>query len=374
MPGALHFYSPNGVYESTPNPVQMAMDAADTLFYTAKNRAYRENGYYSEMQDIDTKIDFARSLAVASIVLMVFTLFAAILFLFRATLRAAGLFLTTAWQSTTTASFEDPMLDQFTNDYAAFLGFLSPIGIVVPTQRVIVRTSVCLCFLGLAAYLGRVAYLAESKEFNQRAFGYFASLKEIDSKVARPRNIGELKEALRDYHKNQYSKDMQAAAQRATDLLPPKCDANGAIVLDVDETALSNWEEIDADDFGYNRKRFDSYVEQWRSPRIEPTFQFYSEALKRGCKVFFITSRPECERTVTENNLREQLYSTWQKLIMKPDNATSVSASFFKANERRKLVQEGSEIILNVGDQESDLAGGWAEHRILLPNPFYVVR
>ena len=43
----------------------------------------------------------------------------------------------------------------------------------------------------------------------------------------------------------------------------------------------------------------------------------------------------------------------------------------FKAPERRKLAEQGYTIILNMGDQESDLRGGYAEKTFKLPNPVY---
>jgi len=43
----------------------------------------------------------------------------------------------------------------------------------------------------------------------------------------------------------------------------------------------------------------------------------------------------------------------------------------FKAPERRKIAEQGYAIILNVGDQESDFKGGYAERTFKLPNPVY---
>jgi acid phosphatase len=42
-----------------------------------------------------------------------------------------------------------------------------------------------------------------------------------------------------------------------------------------------------------------------------------------------------------------------------------------RAAERRKIAGQGYTIILNMGDQESDLAGGYAEKTFKLPNPVY---
>ena len=40
---------------------------------------------------------------------------------------------------------------------------------------------------------------------------------------------------------------------------------------------------------------------------------------------------------------------------------------------RRTLAEQGYVIVLNMGDQESDLAGGHAERTFKMPNPFYRV-
>ena len=46
----------------------------------------------------------------------------------------------------------------------------------------------------------------------------------------------------------------------------------------------------------------------------------------------------------------------------------------FKAPERRKLTEEGYTILLSIGDQQSDLSGGYAERTFKLPNPVYFSR
>jgi predicted secreted acid phosphatase len=46
----------------------------------------------------------------------------------------------------------------------------------------------------------------------------------------------------------------------------------------------------------------------------------------------------------------------------------------YKSGERRKIVEAGYRIILNVGDQMSDLTGSpRAELSVKLPNPFYYI-
>jgi predicted secreted acid phosphatase len=97
----------------------------------------------------------------------------------------------------------------------------------------------------------------------------------------------------------------------------------------------------------------------------------YDMARRADVAVFFITGRTERDRPGTEKNLREIGYASWTKIYYAPDeNAPPMRR--FKAGIRKQLVDEGYTIILNVGDQESDLTGGYAEKTFKLPNPIYL--
>lgn len=56
---------------------------------------------------------------------------------------------------------------------------------------------------------------------------------------------------------------------------------------------------------------------------------------------------------------------------MLPAGAHFNSAVDFKAPERRKISEQGYTIVLTMGDQDSDLNGGYAERGFKLPNPVY---
>ncbi len=68
-----------------------------------------------------------------------------------------------------------------------------------------------------------------------------------------PANIGDLKFAATDYYNSgAYLTDLQLAAAPAIAWITeeaPRVD-RPAVVFDIDETALSNWEAIKANDFG----------------------------------------------------------------------------------------------------------------------------
>jgi acid phosphatase len=92
--------------------------------------------------------------------------------------------------------------------------------------------------------------------------------------------------------------------------------------------------------------------------------------LELGVAVFFISGRPPHLREATERNLRQEGYQ-WTAVLLLPEGAHFTSAVDFKAPERRKIAEQGYTIILSLGDQESDLKGGFAERTFKLPNPVY---
>lgn len=66
-------------------------------------------------------------------------------------------------------------------------------------------------------------------------------------------------------------------------------------------------------------------------------------------------------------------YTGYTALIMEPDAAHYVSAVDFKAPQRQAIEAQGYTVVANIGDQPSDLAGGYSEGTFLLPNPFYCI-
>jgi predicted secreted acid phosphatase len=202
-----------------------------------------------------------------------------------------------------------------------------------------------------------------------------------------PANIGDLKiEATRYYDSGAYLTDLQLAAAPANAWINEEAPRvqRPAVVFDIDETALSNWEAIAANDFGRVIDGPCTALPEgpcgWRawdlraqSTLIPPTMDIYRTARDRGAAIFFITGRDEAQREATERNLQAVGYTNYTGLIMEPPGAQYVSAADFKAPQRTLIEQQGYTIIANVGDQPSDLAGGFSQQTYLLPNPFYRV-
>jgi acid phosphatase len=154
-----------------------------------------------------------------------------------------------------------------------------------------------------------------------------------------------------------------------------------AIVLDIDETSLSNWQAYRLNDWARithgpcDLDHGPCGIRQWqamgRSVALAPTRDLVARARAIGVAVFFVTGRPPKLRTATERNLREQGF-TWNEVVLLPKRKGQfASAVEFKAPVRRRLSEQGYTILLSMGDQQSDLDGGYAERTFKLPNPVY---
>jgi predicted secreted acid phosphatase len=205
--------------------------------------------------------------------------------------------------------------------------------------------------------------------------------------ASQPSNVGDAKIAALKYHDSgEYAQDLAQVAGQANDWLGTRAAtaSRPALVLDIDETALSNWEVIKRDDFGRPiggpcHPALDApcgwaaWDQLARDTAIEPTLQLFQRAHALNVAVFFITGRPENQRRATERNLAAVGYEGYEKLYMVPNGSHFASAADFKAPVRAEIEQQGYTIIENMGDQPSDLLGGHAEKKFLLPDPFYRV-
>ena len=153
-----------------------------------------------------------------------------------------------------------------------------------------------------------------------------------------------------------------------------------AIVLDIDETSLSNWPAYRINGWGrivngacdlhHGPCGLRAWQALGQSKAIAPTLSLVRRARQLGVAVFFISGRPPELQVATERNLREQGYE-WTAVILLPEGAKFASAVDFKAPERRQLTEQGYTILFTLGDQQSDLSGGYAERTFKLPNPVY---
>lgn len=143
-----------------------------------------------------------------------------------------------------------------------------------------------------------------------------------------------------------------------------------AIVLDIDETSLSNYQALAATGFVGGAGTALATV-TGTGTAIKPVLDLYRFARSRDVAVFLVTGRPAAVNGPTEANLKAAGYDQgWVRIDNKPSDMTTAA---FKSGARAKIEREGYTIIANVGDQDSDLTGGHAERAFKLPNPFYFI-
>jgi acid phosphatase len=192
-------------------------------------------------------------------------------------------------------------------------------------------------------------------------------------------NLTHAKWRMVDWHDSgAYLRDFQSAATRANRILDRyltrDVPQNFAIVFDIDETLLSNWDYLRGNDFGVTMPTFQPWAETSRDPALAPMAEVFAKARAYRIPIFLVTGRPEVLREATIKNLNNAGYWGWAELYLKPPGYSDQSIVPFKSGVRKALTEKGYNIILNVGDQYSDLEGGYARHPVKLPNPFYYLQ
>jgi len=223
-----------------------------------------------------------------------------------------------------------------------------------------------------------------------------------------PPNLGILKIQLTDYkNSGAYDRDVALVIGQAQTYITKRASEvrNPALVLDIDETSLSNWDNLSVNDFGFfpdgpcfldkdERAKapcgFTAWIALEKATPLDPTLQLFRAAKAANVAVFFISSRTD-EKS-TRNNLEKTGFKGFTDLFLRsqsPNHRVSAgredcekalgvdgderSIQSFKTKRRAIIQCMGYTIIANIGDQYSDLDGGGAERTFKLPNPFYFI-
>ncbi|WP_133130335.1 HAD family acid phosphatase [Legionella yabuuchiae] len=197
---------------------------------------------------------------------------------------------------------------------------------------------------------------------------------------AEPANLHLLMHEVKAYHDNgDYDNEVIGVVEQAREYINKRAELNAkthhpqklALVLDIDETSLTNYDKMAARHFIATKVQLHREIMAADAPAIKPILSLYHDALKHDIKVFFVTGRKESERNATSKNLKRAGFNTWSGLYLKPDNYSRPSIIPFKSKAREAIERKGYTIIASIGDQISDLKGGFAEKTFKLPNPYY---
>lgn len=197
---------------------------------------------------------------------------------------------------------------------------------------------------------------------------------------AEPTNIQKCQDRLSSYHDTgAYMREFNLVVHQAKEYIQKKIELNRqshhpkrlALVLDIDETTISNYKFLHEEGFGTNDKAFDRYLPKVNKQPLKPMLNLYKFAKNNGVSVFFVTGRREKFQEPTTKSLVQAGYEKWDGLYFKPQDYQKSSIIPFKSEMRKEISRQGYEVVASIGDQMSDLLGGYADRGFKLPNPFY---
>ncbi|HJQ05375.1 MAG TPA: HAD family acid phosphatase [Nocardioides sp.] len=203
---------------------------------------------------------------------------------------------------------------------------------------------------------------------------------------------------LPDLSGSTYAHQVRAVEQRILAALPTDHAPNQAVVFDVDSTLLSDYAFEEATHFNFDPAVNSTWVQDQAFPAVPGMPELLRQVVARGYDLYGITGRPFSQEDATLGNLTAQgfttdgtptgtplltndtLYTKWNTAdpSAKPAyiGACTLSPTCntveYKANTRKHIEQDlGDDVVMNVGDQWSDLEGGYADAHTKLPNPTY---
>ncbi len=192
-------------------------------------------------------------------------------------------------------------------------------------------------------------------------------------------NLSDAKAAVKAYVEDgRYDRDLAAAATKAREWIEERSAARRpgerlAVVMDIDETVLSNLPVMRAEDFGYNTREWAAWIKKSEAPALPAVKEVFLAARAADVAVLFLTGRKDPrDRPGTEENLRREGMGDYAALQLTPNDRKKITSLERKTAARAAWAAEGWTIIATIGDQESDL-GEHAERGFKLPNPFYKI-
>ena len=188
-------------------------------------------------------------------------------------------------------------------------------------------------------------------------------------------NLSDAKAQVQQYYEGgQYDKDLKEIIEDAKDKFSKvEVKQNSAVVFDVDDTVLLNYEASKKMGFGYVKDISDKWVSSAEVPAIPQVKDLYNYLLNKNIKIIFLTGRFHNEYDYTYQNLLNEGYKEFDTLIVRKPEEQKLTAVEFKSNVRTALTKQGYEIIGNVGDQWSDLEGPYSGIKIKIPNYLYLI-
>ena len=191
--------------------------------------------------------------------------------------------------------------------------------------------------------------------------------------LARPmQNLSEVKADIPAYQRSDpYLSDIKRIVQKAQLMLAREIDDNDksekkeklAILLGVDETAVSNYHFLKR--YNFNYKALTVASNHYHELPIVPIRNLYRYALANHVAVFFASDRPESMRQVTRHDLQNAGYHHWNKLYLGKNGQHNITS--FERRVAYAIKNQDYHLVLNIGSQCRSVLGVPADYHYKIP-------
>lgn len=227
----------------------------------------------------------------------------------------------------------------------------------------------------------------------------------LTAKGAAIPNIDSVKSTIRTYYaadstgianktSSPYISELKTMQAAILAQMPTAPSPNLAVVLDADDTTLWTYDMEDkAMHFNFDPALQSVWVKDGLFPATPGMVDFVAAVQAKGYNVFGLTGRSAAQEDDTIANLEnvgytefdnDNFFTKFDATSPKPayldchtsvdpaDDPNKCTTVEYKAGTRKHIEQDlGQTIVLNIGDQFSDLQGGYAMNTVKLPNPTY---
>jgi predicted secreted acid phosphatase len=179
-------------------------------------------------------------------------------------------------------------------------------------------------------------------------------------------------QVIKYYEGGDYQADLKTATDAATKSLESqlkKKPKKPAIVFDIDDTLESTYQC--AKKANFERTAIGLCQVRGDQQPIAPVWKLLKLAQKNKVALFVITGRPVGIEPGTRAQLKKDGLKGKYTLVMRPNADFGKPAKPFKTAERKKIAKKGYTILVNIGDQRSDLDGNPSGKKFKVPNPMY---
>lgn len=207
-------------------------------------------------------------------------------------------------------------------------------------------------------------------------------------------NLGKVKNQIEAYYGDTgdhvaskystYAHDVAHVRKRARRMLPRLIRRVGdtpVVLVDVDDTTLLTYNYEATNDFGYDPEENADYIHNHGMRAVFGMPKLLNRASRMGAEVYYLTGRPESQKADTMRGLENAGYPdvTDKRVYLHNEEnppsyltcAPDCSTVQYKSLTRKHIDSLGNQIVLNMGDQHSDLKGGFSDRTLKLPNPMY---